>query len=66
MCCNVMLANLSIGGMAFGTISEIERARRLGQRVVVIWPKNKEVSLYAYDVEIVNTIDQAIEKILER
>lgn len=66
MCCNVMLANLSIGGMAFGTISEIERARRLGQRVIVIWPKNKEISLYAYDVEIVHTIDQAIEKILER
>lgn len=64
--CNVLLANLSTGGMGYGTITEIDRARKIGKRVIVIWPKSKEVSLYAYDVEIVHTIDQAIEKILER
>lgn len=58
---DVVLANLTGKGMAFGTIREIEYAVSIGKRVVVAGPV---VSLFGHDVEIVDTLGEAIVKIV--
>jgi len=60
--CDLLLANLSGPGRAFGTIREIEYARSLGKRVIVMAPD--VTSAFAYDVEVVNTFKKAIDLII--
>jgi len=60
--CDLVLVNLSGPGRAFGTIREIEYARTLNKRVIVIG--SGLTSAFAYDVEVVETFDDALHLIL--
>lgn len=55
---DLILAYLDGPGMAFGTIREIEYARSLDKRVIVV--SSKLNSLFSYDVEVVSSIETAI------
>lgn len=59
--CDMLFANLSGNGRAFGTIREIEYARSLNIPVIVV-AKNL-VSAFAHDVECFNEIPEAVARV---
>jgi len=60
--CDVVIANLDEKGLAFGTIREIEYARSLGKRVIVVHPKPL-LSAFAHDVEVVVDLTDAVSRL---
>lgn len=56
---DVVVANLAGTGKGIGTIREIEFAKSLGKRVLVVLPHQKEYSLYTYDLEIFESVKVA-------
>lgn len=56
---DVVVANLSGPGKGFGTIREIEFAKSIGKRVIVVLLEQDKYSFYTHDLEIVNSVKQA-------
>lgn len=57
--CDALIANLLGSGRAFGTIREVEFARSLDKRVIVVAEKLE--SAFAHDVQVVRTLSEAVE-----
>jgi hypothetical protein len=63
--CHGLLANFE-GGEGFGTIREIEHARRSGTPVVILDPKGRfKRSMMTFDVEVCETVDEGMTRLLE-
>lgn len=61
--CDGLLANLSGPGRGFGTIREVEFACLHDLPVVVV---GEIVSLTAHNIDVVNTLEEGMQKLLER
>lgn len=61
---HICLVNLTGPTMGFGTLREIEYARSLGKRVIVAHNSKLDNHLDAYDLELVDTLEDAIYRIV--
>ncbi len=61
---DLVIANLLSSRPSFGTIREIEYAVQMEKPVIVIWPREENIPLYAYDVTVVYDMDGALRKVM--
>lgn len=59
--CDVVVAYLAGEGRAFGTIREIEYARSIGKRVIVV--ADSLTSAFSYDVEVVSDLETVTQRL---
>jgi len=60
--CDAVIAYLAGEGRAFGTIREIEFARSMGKKVIVV--VDSLASAFSHDVEVVPTLEVAVQELL--